>query len=214
MFTANMFTAKKYRSKKLISILSSLILGLTAFFAAIALHHGAPAYSQAASIPAQISQTTSSPLSSQNQIAQSDPPTAPAADPAPESTINPRTTLTEAEAELLAKIGPYLWLIGAFSVVTYVFVSYCSMKIAEKLDVPNAWLAWVPIASIYILVKSAGKPGWWTILFFIPLVNLIISILVFVAIPERLNKSQLLTLLLFFLPLIGFFAYFGVLAFS
>ncbi|MFC2021574.1 DUF5684 domain-containing protein [Chloroflexota bacterium] len=43
---------------------------------------------------------------------------------------------------------------------------------------PNPWLAWVPIASIYPMCKVANKLGWWTILFFIPLVNIVFGIII------------------------------------
>lgn len=29
----------------------------------------------------------------------------------------------------------------------------------------------IPIYNIFILLKITGKPGWWTIIFFIPLVD-------------------------------------------
>ncbi|MEE3718064.1 DUF5684 domain-containing protein [Tumidithrix elongata RA019] len=187
---------------------------MATFFAATSLPHFSllPAFSQATSIPAQTSPVSSNPSLAQTQIAQSsDPQTAPTVDATPEPTT---TTRTLTEAEVMAVLGPVLWIVGIVSLLTYLFVSYCLMKIAEKLDVPNAWLAWVPIASLYTLVKCANKPGWWTVLFFIPIVSFIIAILVFIAIPERLNKSPLLILLLLFVPIIGAFAYFGVLAFS
>ncbi|MFQ3583820.1 MAG: DUF5684 domain-containing protein [Cyanobacteriota bacterium] len=57
------------------------------------------------------------------------------------------------------------------------------MMIGQKLSVPNTWLAWIPIANIWVMCRAAGKSGWWVILFFIPLVNLIFAIWVIFAIP-------------------------------
>ncbi|MCJ2543917.1 DUF5684 domain-containing protein [Thermostichus vulcanus] len=98
-------------------------------------------------------------------------------------------------------------LSGLISIAFYVFFSYTLMVIGQKLSVPNAWLAWIPIANIWVMCRAADKPGWWVILFFIPLVNLIF------AIPPRLNKSRWSGLLIF-LPVLGALAYSGILAFT
>lgn len=103
-----------------------------------------------------------------------------------------------------------LWLIA---IVLYAFFSYTLMVIGQKLSVPNAWLAWIPIANIWVMCRAAGKPGWWVILFFIPLVNLIFALWVIFAIPPRLGKSRWLGLLIF-LPLVGALIYYGILAFT
>lgn len=102
---------------------------------------------------------------------------------------------------------------GLIAVALYAFFSYTLMVIGGKLNVPNAWLAWIPIANIWVMCRAAGKPGWWVILFFIPLVNLIFGIWVIFAIPPRLNKSRWLGLLVF-LPVLGALLYSGILAFT
>ena len=40
------------------------------------------------------------------------------------------------------------------------------------------WKAIIPIYNIWILLQIIGRPGWWIILFFIPIVNIIIWIIV------------------------------------
>jgi len=49
-------------------------------------------------------------------------------------------------------------------------------------DLPKAgkpgWGAIIPIYNVYLLIKIAGRPGWWLILYFIPIVNIIILLLV------------------------------------
>ena len=102
---------------------------------------------------------------------------------------------------------------GLIVIVFYAFFSYTLMVIGQKLSVPNAWLAWIPMGNIWVMCRAAGKPGWWVLLFFIPLVNLIFFIWVIFAIPPRLNKSRWLGLLIF-LPLVGALAYMSVLAFT
>lgn len=119
-------------------------------------------------------------------------------------------SLTEEQKALFDKI---ILFAGIFGLVVYIFTSFCLMKIADKLDIPNSWLSWVPIAQIWVMVRAAGKPGWWLILFFIPLVNFVIGLIVFFSIPTSLNKSSLYGLLIF-VPILGVFLYFGLLAFT
>ena len=39
------------------------------------------------------------------------------------------------------------------------------------------WGALVPIYNLYLYCKIAGRPEWWLILFFIPLVNVVIALI-------------------------------------
>ena len=119
-------------------------------------------------------------------------------------------SLTEEEKALFNKI---ILFASIFGLVVYIFTSFCLMKIADKLEIPNSWLAWIPIAQIWVMVRAAGKPGWWLILFFVPLVNFVIGLIVLFTIPTSLGKSSLYGLLPF-IPLLGVFLYFGLLAFT
>src|SRR6266478_934150 len=72
-------------------------------------------------------------------------------------------------------------------------------KVFEKAGQPG-WAAIVPIYNIVVLLQIAGKPIWWIILFFIPLVNLIPAIMVPIAIAEKFGKSVAFGVGLIFLP--------------
>src|SRR5580765_5974094 len=50
-------------------------------------------------------------------------------------------------------------------------------KIFEKAGEPG-WAAIIPIYNLFILLKIAGRPGWWLLLYFIPFVGFIIGIIV------------------------------------
>ncbi len=52
-----------------------------------------------------------------------------------------------------------------FDVAMYVWSSLCLYIIAKKTNTPYPWLAWIPIANIYLMCKIGGKPGWWTTIF-------------------------------------------------
>lgn len=71
------------------------------------------------------------------------------------------------------------------------------------------WAVLIPIYNAYVLLQIVGKPGWWLLLFFIPVVNVIISILVLVSLAKSFGKGGgfavgLLFLPLIFYPILGF----------
>ena len=61
-------------------------------------------------------------------------------------------------------------------------------KIFSKAGEPG-WAAIVPIYNLVVMLKIAGKPVWWIVLFFIPLVNIVFSILVALGMAERFGKG-------------------------
>jgi hypothetical protein len=58
----------------------------------------------------------------------------------------------------------------------------------NKARLPG-WAAIIPIFNIYVLMKLAGRPGWWLILYIIPIVNIVIHILVSLDVARRFEKS-------------------------
>lgn len=101
----------------------------------------------------------------------------------------------------------FLWLIG------YAYFAFCLQMIAGKTgNTEDSWMAWIPIVNIYLLCKMAGMPGWWVLLFFIPLVNIVIIVLVWMEIASALGKSNLLGLLMI-IPFVNLIVL-GYLAFS
>ena len=76
----------------------------------------------------------------------------------------------------------------ALMAALYVYFSLCLMKIAQKTNTPNAWMAWIPIVNIVLMLQIAKQPVWWIILMLIPLVNLIIGIIVWMKVAEARGK--------------------------
>jgi hypothetical protein len=66
----------------------------------------------------------------------------------------------------------------------YIYVSLALQTIAQKTNTENGWLAWIPIANIILMLNIAKKPVWWIILFLIPLVNIVMAIVVWMAVAE------------------------------
>jgi len=72
----------------------------------------------------------------------------------------------------------------------YVYISLALMTIANKTATPNAWMAWIPILNIILMLAIAKKPIWWIILFIVPLVNIVIMVLIWMAVAEARNKPS------------------------
>jgi len=71
------------------------------------------------------------------------------------------------------------------------------------------WAVLIPIYNVYILLQIVGKPGWWLLLMFVPLVNFIIWILVLVSLAKCFGKgggfaAGMLFLPIIFYPILGF----------
>jgi hypothetical protein len=82
-------------------------------------------------------------------------------------------------------------------------------RVFTKAGQPG-WGILIPIYNAYLMIKVAGRPGWWLILMFIPLVNIVISIIVTFDIAKNFGKGIGFALGLLFLGII----FYPILAFS
>lgn len=53
------------------------------------------------------------------------------------------------------------------------------------------WAAIIPIYNMYCWCKMVGRPGWWVILMFIPIVSLVIAIILCIDLAKSFGKSAL-----------------------
>jgi hypothetical protein len=103
-----------------------------------------------------------------------------------------RMLLAQREGEMagLAAAGAVMMVFFLLFVVFYVYMALALSTIAKKTNTENAWLAWIPIVNIILMLNIAKKPVWWIILCFIPLVNIVIMIIVWMAIAEARGKPN------------------------
>ena len=81
-------------------------------------------------------------------------------------------------------------------------------KVFQKAG-EDGWKAIIPIYNLYIELKIVGRPGWWLILFLIPIVNFIVLIIVSIDLAKSFGKGVgfgigLLLLGIIFYPILGF----------
>lgn len=71
------------------------------------------------------------------------------------------------------------------------------------------WAAIIPIYNFVVLCEIAGKPGWWVVLLFVPVVNFVILIVLSIAVAKKFGKGTgyglgLAFLGIIFYPMLGF----------
>lgn len=113
--------------------------------------------------------------------------------------------LDQANQGALAAMGGTSSLIG---LVFAVIIIAAMWKIFTKAGQPG-WAAIVPLYNYYVLLKVVGRPGWWIILLFIPLVNIVIAFMVTYDLAKVFGKGVgyflgLLFLGFIFYPMLGF----------
>ena len=101
-------------------------------------------------------------------------------------------------SDLLGAMIPVL-MVG---LILYVYFAAMLMIIARKTNTPNAGLAWIPIVNLYLMCQIARKPGWWMLLLFIPLLNIIFFVLLWMAIAEVRGKPSWIGLIAI-IPIVG-----------
>jgi len=102
--------------------------------------------------------------------------------------------------------------IGFIGIIFYlaiaVFYIFVYWKIFEKAGLPG-WGILIPIYNAYLFLQIAKRPGWWLLLYLIPIVNIVIGIIIIFDITKNFGKSTefgigLLLLGFIFYPILAF----------
>lgn len=106
------------------------------------------------------------------------------------------------------KIMEFSGSIIAIWLIVVVFIIVAMWKVFEKAGQPG-WASIIPFYNIYIMTKIAGKPGWWVIMFFLPIVNIIFLIWMYNMISKSFGKDEgftvgLVLLGIVFWPILGY----------
>jgi hypothetical protein len=95
---------------------------------------------------------------------------------------------------LAAMSGMFLLVMLAIAVVFIIG----AWKIFAKAGQPG-WACIIPIYNIYVMTKIAGRPGWWVLLFFVPIANFIVAIVLSIDIAKSFGQGAVFGVLLLFL---------------
>ncbi len=106
-------------------------------------------------------------------------------------------------AGTFAALGAMMRVFLLFFAAIYVYMSLALQTIAKKTNTPNGWMAWIPIVNVFLMLNIAKKPLWWFILCLVPLVNIVILIMVWMAIAEARQKPNWWGILMI-VPLVNF----------
>lgn len=81
-------------------------------------------------------------------------------------------------------------------------------KMFEKAGQPG-WASLIPFYNIYIMLQIVGRPWWWILLLFVPIINLIVAVVVMLDLAKSFGQSTafaigLIFLGFIFIPILGF----------
>jgi hypothetical protein len=95
-----------------------------------------------------------------------------------------------ATAAAAGAVGLMMIVFFVIFAAIYVYFALAFSTIAKKTNTPNPWWAWVPILNIILMLNIAKKPVWWIVLFFVPIVSIVIAIIVFMGVAEARGKPN------------------------
>lgn len=97
-----------------------------------------------------------------------------------------------------AGAGVVAWV---FYVAVIVFSILVQWKLFTKAGKPG-WASIVPIYNILVLLEIVGKPWWYLLLMFVPVVNIVILIMVMIDLAKVFGKDGGFAVGLIFLSII------------
>lgn len=113
------------------------------------------------------------------------------------------TTTTEVDEGAVAAILAAFAAYSLFLIVFTVLAVVAMWKVFEKAGKPG-WAALIPIYNTIVLLEVVGRPVWWIVLMFIPLVNIVIWLIVALDLAKAFGKSPAFGVVgLFFFNIVG-----------
>jgi hypothetical protein len=113
-------------------------------------------------------------------------------------------------ALLLASTGAAIGIgIASLAFVVFLVFEIAALWLVFVKGGRRGWAALIPLYNIYVLLKVVGRPGWWLILYFIPIVAVIVHVIVAVDLGGSFAKGTgfkvgLVFLPMVFVPILGF----------
>jgi hypothetical protein len=86
--------------------------------------------------------------------------------------------------------GAFLIVFLIVGLAAYIYFGLALQTIAQKTGTQNAWLAWIPLINVFLMLDIAKKPMWWFLLFLIPIVNLVMGVIVWMGVATARKKPE------------------------
>lgn len=93
-----------------------------------------------------------------------------------------------------------------FAIVAYVVFALLLGRIFKKAGLPQ-WKAWVPVYNNWLFLELGNQQGFWAVLAFIPIVNIVSAVFMYIAmynIGLKLGKEGAFVLWGIFLPIVWY----------
>ncbi|MEJ1154837.1 DUF5684 domain-containing protein [Microbacterium marmarense] len=104
-----------------------------------------------------------------------------------------------------ADIGTLFGSISIPGIIVYVLVAVALWRVFDKAGYPGI-LAIIPIVNFFVLTKIAGFSAWLGLLFLVPIVNIVFSIIVALRVGRAFDKGGVFSFfLLWMFAFIGYF---------
>lgn len=116
---------------------------------------------------------------------------------------------TSSSDAAMAFIAIFALLVWVFSIIIGLVVLISTWKLYEKADKPG-WAAIIPIYNVIVMLEIIRRPIWWLIMFFVPFVNIVFSVMMTVDFVKAYGKDTTYGVLSILFP----FVTFPMLAFS
>lgn len=111
------------------------------------------------------------------------------------------TTNTLSSGEAAGIVLAMMGFILIFAVIFYVVFAIFLSMIFKKAGI-EGWKAWVPVYNNWVMLEMGDQHGWWSILAFIPFVNIVAAVFMYIAmyrIGLKFGKEGVFVLLAIFL---------------
>ncbi len=120
------------------------------------------------------------------------------------SIMNSLMTLAQSSGDEAGGLAFLLFFLAVFVIIIASF-----WKVFTKAGQPG-WASLIPIYNMYVLCKIAGRPGWWIVLLFIPIVSIIVLAVLSIDLAKSFGQGALFGIGLWLLGII----FYPILAFG
>jgi len=116
-------------------------------------------------------------------------------------------------ASIMAFLAAFMIFAIIIGIAVYIYTSLAMYTIAKKLKYENAWLAWIPIANIAMILQLGGFHWALVFLILIPFAGwLAVAVLMYIAMWRVFEKRKypgwlVLITLACVIPVLGFLAF-------